>query len=158
MSSSKQYKTEVRNEETGLTPLQERAAIMLASGSSVVSVAEELNISKGTLYQWRRLVTFTCYQNEQKKDYLDTIRGGVMSLADEAIAAIRDSLHSDNEATRLKAAMWVADKAKEYQVGETDAKIAIRKECTAEMFGGWEEQFDEATYRQKLKELGLKEK
>ena len=157
MSSSKQYKTEVRNEITGLTPQQERAAIMLASGSSVVSVAEELNISKGTIYQWRRLITFTCYLNEQKKDFVDTIKGGVMSLADEAIAAIRDSLHSDNEATRLKAAMWVADKAKEFNVGETDAKVAVRKECTAEMFGGWNEQLDEHTYRQRLKELGLKE-
>lgn len=148
---------ELRDGATGLTPLQERAAIMLASGSSVVSVAEELKVSKGTIYQWRRLITFTCYLNEQKKDFVDTIKGGVMSLADEAIAAIRDSLRSDNEATRLKAAMWVADKAKEFNVGDTDAKVAVRKECTAEMFGGWNEQFDEATYRQRLKELGLKE-
>ena len=148
---------ELRDGATGLTPLQERAAVMLASGSSVVSVAEELKVSKGTIYQWRRLITFTCYLNEQKKDFVDTIKGGVMSLADEAIAAIRDSLHSDNEATRLKAAMWVADKAKEFNVGDTDAKVAVRKECTAEMFGGWNEQFDETTYRQRLKELGLKE-
>ena len=156
MSSSKQYKTEVRNEITGLTPQQERAAIMLASGNSVVSVAEELNISKGTIYQWRRLITFTCYLNEQKKDFVDTIKGGVMSLADEAIAAIRDSLHSDNEATRLKAAMWVADKAKEYQVGETDVREAVKKEFTTEMFDEWGEKIDEEGYKRRLQELGLK--
>ena len=95
--------------------------------------------------------------NEQSKDYVDTIKGGVMSLADEAIAAIRDSLHSENEATRLKAAMWVADKAKDYQVGETNAVEAVKKECTTAMFSGGDEQLDEGVYKQKLKELGLKD-
>lgn len=130
---------------------------MLASGYSVLSVAEELKVSRGIIYEWRRLITFRCYVNEQSKDYVDTIKGGVMSLADEAIAAIRESLHSDNEATRLKAAMWVADKAKDYQVGETNVIEAVKRECTTAMFDGWEEQLDERTYKQKLKELGLKD-
>lgn len=153
----KQTGNEFRSGVTGLTPQQERAAIMLASGSSVLSVAEELKVSRGTIYEWRRLITFRCYVNEQSKDYVDTIKGGVMSLADEAIAAIRDSLHSENEATRLKAAMWVADKAKDYQVGETNAVEAVKKECTTAMFSGWDEQLDEGVYKQKLKELGLKD-
>ena len=146
-----------RSELTGLTPVQERAAIMLASGSSVVSVAEELKVSRGTIYEWRKLITFKCYINAQNRDYIDGIRGGIMSLADEAIAAIRDRLHSDNETTRLKAAMWVADKAKEFQVGETDAIAAIKAECTSPMLGGWEEQLDEDSYRKRLKELVLKD-
>ena len=153
----KQTGNEFRSGVTGLTPQQERTAIMLASGSSVLSVAEELKVSRGTIYEWRRLITFRCYVNEQSKDYVDTIKGGVMSLADEAIAAIRDSLHSENEATRLKAAMWVADKAKDYQVGETNAVEAVKKECTTAMFSGWDEQLDEGVYKQKLKELGLKD-
>ena len=92
-----QTEKESRSGVTGLTPQQEKAAILLASGNSVVSVAEELNVSRGTLYEWKKLLTFQCYMNEQKQGYVDSLRGGIMNLAEEAIGAIRESLNSDNE-------------------------------------------------------------
>lgn len=152
-----QNQTEIRSEVTGLTPLQERAAILLASGDSVVSVAEELRISRGTLYEWRKLVTFKCYMSEQNKDYIDSVKGGIMSLADEAIGAIRDSLHSDNEQTRLKAAIWVAEKVKDFQVGQTDAREAVKAEYTGGMFSEFDNRLDIEGYQKRLKELGLKD-
>lgn len=151
-----QTEKESRSGVTGLTPQQEKAAILLASGNSVVSVAEELNVSRGTLYEWKKLLTFQCYMNEQKQGYVDSLRGGIMNLAEEAIGAIRESLNSDNEQVRLKAAMWVADKVKDYQVGQTDAREAVKQECTTEMFDGWGEKIDEDEYKRRLKELGLK--
>ena len=43
---------------SGLTPIQEKAAIMLANGDSITLVAESLNINRTTIYQWQQKVTF----------------------------------------------------------------------------------------------------
>jgi len=41
---------------SGLTPIQEKAAIMLANGDSVTLVAETLNVNRTTIYQWQQKV------------------------------------------------------------------------------------------------------
>lgn len=35
--------------ESGLTPIQEQAAIMLASGENITSVSEKLNLNRSTI-------------------------------------------------------------------------------------------------------------
>lgn len=47
--------------ESGLTPIQEQAAIMLASGENITSVSEKLNLNRSTIYQWQQKITFQCF-------------------------------------------------------------------------------------------------
>ena len=146
-------KTDV-NSQTGLTPIQEQAAIMLASGKSMTEVAELLSVNRGTLYEWQKIVTFQCYFNQQSNEYKENLRNGLFGLIGEALTAISDCLHSDNETTRLKAAMWVIEKAKEQPTGNTDVKAALKEQCTHPV--GWDmEMFDEDEYRREIKRLGL---
>jgi hypothetical protein len=67
-------------------------------------------------------ITFQCFFNQQCNDYKNNLKNGLFGLDDESLSAIRDCLHSDNEANRLKAAMWVTDKVELLEVGKTDLK------------------------------------
>lgn len=146
------------SQDTGLTPIQEQAATMLASGVSVTDVAEKLNVSRAAIYLWQKQTTYKVYFNKLCSNSRNTLIVGLYCLADEALRTIRESLRSENEKVRLKAAMWVTDKLQNIEIGETDVITAIRKECTYN--DNWydhEPTFHEQEYKYRLKELGLKE-
>lgn len=145
------------NTKTGLTPIQEQAAILLASGDSFTAVAEKISVNRSTLYKWQMQITFQCFFNQQCNDYKNNLKNGLFGLADEALSAIRDCLHSDNEATRLKAAMWVTDKVELTEVGNTDLKQAIREKHTTSSLNDWGDlsTFDGKGYKTELRRLGL---
>lgn len=156
MNHNKQQKaTETANQETGLTPLQEQTAIMLASGERITAVAEQLNLNRSTIYKWQRLVTFKCFFNRQCKDYRDTLITGLFGLSQEALQTIKESLHSDNEAVRLKTAMWLADKINNITIGDFDVHKAIKEECTQNQWEWADNIFGQSDYEARLKELNL---
>lgn len=138
------------NGETGLTPNQERAAIMLASGKGITAVSEELGINRQTIYKWQTLITFRCYYNRQCQDYRDNIVNGLYGLADDAITAIRESLK--NPTTRLKAAMWIVERIDRLEdIEETDA----RAELKAKNMEDPDLMYDGEAYNDDLKKFGL---
>lgn len=163
MSNRKQQKaTETANLPevnalTGLTPLQEQAAILLASGDAITTVAEKISVNRSTLYKWQMQVTFQCFYNQQCTDYKNNLRNGLFGLADEALGAIKDCLHSKNEATRLKAAMWITDKVGVAETGSTDVRETLREQHTKNSLNDWDDvcTFDENGYKDELRRLGL---
>ena len=145
------------SQHTGLTPTQEQAATLLASGMSVTDVAKQLDVARSTIYVWQRETTFKVFFNRQCSDARGTLVVGLFGLADEALKTIRESLNSEDERIRLKAAMWITDKLQSMEIQQTDLFTALQEESTyAER---WEkrESFHEDEYRQRLKELGVKE-
>ena len=58
MNENRQKPTESTT-ESGLTPIQEQAAILLASGENVTSVSEKLNLNRSTIYQWQQKITLS---------------------------------------------------------------------------------------------------
>ena len=146
------------NRNTGLTPLQEKAATLLAGGMTITEVAGAVSIDRTTIYRWLSIVTFQCYLNRQAADNKESLRNGLFSLTNEALAAIRQSLQSSNEATRLKAAIWLIERVESATVGYTDPRAALKDEQTKETFGDWGgPKLDTAGYRKRLTELGLDE-
>ena len=120
---------------TGLTPTQERACSLLASGAKTAEVAQKLDVPEQTIYL-------------------------LFGLKDEAVTAIRESLNSTNESVRLKAASYIIDKLQNVEVGKTDIVEAVRAEATYSDTEGWgitENVFHEREYRDRLKELGVQE-
>lgn len=77
----------------------------------------------------------------------------MFGLADEALSAIRDCLHSDNEGTRLKAAMWVTDRVELAKAGDYDIKQVIREKHTTSSLNDWDDllTFDEPRLRNRTK-------
>ena len=148
--------TEVVNGETGLTPTHEQTALLLASGQNIKSVAERVKVNRGTIYNWLKYAPFMCFYNRQCADNKNTLMAGLCGLADDALKTINDCLHSDNEATRLKTAMWLAEKITNTVIGEADIRALIERECTTDTWGELPKTtFNEKMYNKRLSELGI---
>ena len=159
MYKNKQKSTDLQevNKETGLTPIQEQTAILLASGETITAVADQLSLNRGTIHKWQKQVSFKCFFNRQCADSRENLVIGLFGLANEALSTIRDCLHSDNEATRLKAAMWLTEKISNIPIGQTDVITAVKKECTHSPID-WDiskGEFDKMQYKARLKKLGI---
>lgn len=145
------------NSVTGLTPTQERACSLLASGARTTAVAQELDVPEQTIYLWQKQTVFSCYYNKQRSVIKDVAVQSLFGLVDEAVTAIRESLTSTNESVRLKAATYLIDKLQNLEVGKTDIVEAVRAEATYDSWSNLGGTFHEKDYREKLQELGVQE-
>lgn len=145
-------------EVTGLTPQQEQACVLLASGENYTTVAEKLGINRGTLYEWQKDIAFKCFYNRQCKDYQAEITNGVMSLHRTALDTVRGLLLEGNDSTRLKAAFWVLDKVTSMQVGHADLTEAVKAECTSSWTDELKiESFDRKKYDELMARYGYEQ-
>ena len=143
---------------TGLTPTQEKACTLLASGAKATAVAAQLDLPEQTIYLWQKQKTFVCFYNKQRSVIKDAAVQSLFGLMDEAVAAIRESLKSSNSVVKLRAATYIIDKLHNLDVGKTDIIEEVKAEATYQ--DEWieeESRFHEGEYRRKLKELGVKE-
>lgn len=147
-------KTEERSVVTGLTPIQEEAAIMLAKGQTIEEISESLNLNKGELIEWTQVVTFQCFLSQQNRAFKETLRSNIFGLAEQAVRAITESLSSDNEQVKLKAATWIVDKINELNTGQPDIAVALREKHTINTFAELY-QIDEASLRKEASKLGV---
>lgn len=146
----------VVDKQTGLTPIQEQVAILLASGSTITEAAELVKVNRGTIYNWQKLITFKCFFNQQCAYNKANLESGLFGLADDALNAIRECLNNGNTSERFKAAIWVADKLANKRIGQTDVVEVIKKQCTYSPTG-WtsDEVLDEQEFKSTLKGLGI---
>ena len=143
---------------TGLTPQQEQACILLASGESYTAVAQRLNINRGTLYKWQDLLPFQCFYNQQCSDYKAEVRNALLGLHAEAVDTVRELMNNGGEATRLKAAIWLLERVEAVEVGATDVREVLKAQHTEPIFDLPKTSLNDKAYRQALKDLGLSEK
>ena len=146
------------NRNTGLTEAQERACSLLANGEKIEAVATALAVPEQTLYKWQRLKTFKCYYNKQRSNIASTAAQGLFSLADKAILAIKESLNSENEAVKLKAASYILDRLQKVEIGQTDIIEAVRAEATFTDSEMWTKaEFHNNYYQKRLEEYGVED-
>lgn len=149
---------EAIDQTTGLTPTQEKCAVMLASGVSITEIARELGLDRSTMYLWLKKVTFQCYFNHLRKEIQEKLTGNLFELHSSAIDAISKCLESDNESIRLKTAIWIVERLASIQVEEDNVRKVLEKECThSQLTNGWDTYFNEKEYYQRLAEEGLAE-
>lgn len=139
---------------TGLTPQQEQACILLASGESYTAVAQRLNINRGTLYKWQDLLQFQCFYNKQCSDYKAEVRNALLGLHAEAVDTVRELMNNGGEATRLKAAIWLLEKVEAVKVNGTNIRTVLRERYTEHISDDYS-RFNEYCYQEALKEFGL---
>lgn len=141
---------------TGLTPQQEQACILLASGENVTNVADKLSLNRGTLYKWQQNKAFECFYNKQCQEYKNEVKNGLLGLHQQAIATMEQLMTTGNEATRLKAAMWVLEKVEAIEVGDTNIRQVLKDRCTTTN-DDWADftRVDEKEYKRQLKAYGL---
>ena len=145
------------NEAYTLTPQQEQACLLLASGESYTTTAERLGINRGTLYKWLGIVEFKRYLDRQCALYQDEVKMALLSLHGEAVRALQELMQKGSEATRLKAATWLLDRVS--GEGERCNVTAVRelfiKQCTYD-WGGSTKFFDEDGYKELLQQCGMR--
>lgn len=163
MNKSERKRTESPkvNPLTGLTPVQERTATLLASGEKVSEVASKVQVSRTTIYQWNDLITFKCFMNQLRDEVQKYMNDSLVSMTEDALNVIRQSLTSENEGLRLKSATWLLERMGKVEVGDCNPLNVIRKEVTY-IDNDWGMNIDKPTfhaklYENRLKELGLKD-
>jgi len=145
------------NRTTGLTPQQEKSAILLASGKTITETAKEVRIERSTLYQWAEKANFRAYFNSLAKQIMEAHKNSLFGLIDEAYKALGESLKSKNESLKLKAALSIIDRVKDIEIGETNPVKMIEKQCTK--YNKFEflvdTTFDQKRFQQLIKENNL---
>jgi hypothetical protein len=147
------------NKITGLTEQQEKAVQLLVEGQSFEDCAQTLGTDTATLYEWQAKPTFRAYSNRLKSDRKQHAGQFLDSLYNEALAAIRECLKSENQAVKLKTAMFLLEKMEGKEIGQTDARAMIREQCTSKASFDYDfaecEQFNENQYQRLCKENNL---
>lgn len=91
-----------------LNPKQQRALDLALQGLSDLQIARSLKVTRQTIYNWRSHNMAFAQALERQRDLLREYQmDRLNALLDDALQALRGSLHSENENTRLKAATLV---------------------------------------------------
>lgn len=143
----------------GLTPQQEQAATLIASGMAIQDVAGQLDIHRSTLWHWRQLETFEAYLNALRSEAAQNTLGRLISLQSNALDTMSRIMESGNDATALKAACYVLEQVSEVRIGETDPRAILRKSFTTdqglELVEMLNQRVDEYGYKERCDELGI---
>lgn len=148
---------EIIKNETGLSPIQERAINLLLSGATITSVAEKLNIDRSTIYQWQSKENFQAYYNELSQKIKFNTESELIGMYREALDALRESLNVTNDSVRLKAACWLIEKIHAIEPGETDVRKMILEKCTEEAYNFELKRINNDKLERLLKENNLQE-
>lgn len=155
MAKSRKQQKPTVSPTTGLTPQQEQAAIMLASGENLTGVARQLNLNRSTLYEWQENTAFQCFYNQQCQEHQQAVKNALFGLHSTAIDTLTDLLNNGNENTRLKASMWLLERVANTEVGETNIRAVLREKCTHDdMDINWAK-LNEGEYKAELRRYGL---
>lgn len=150
-------KSQQINLQSGLTPIQEQTAMLLASGHSITEVAKQISVNRCTIYEWQKHPPFLCFYNKCKQDYQDELNNGIFAQTKRALEVINNSLNSDNEQTRIKVAMWLIERVASTQIANTDIKEYLQHKNTQLSIEDWNApKFNESNYKKDCFKYGIK--
>ena len=125
--------TEKRSNGPGpWNPRQERVAVLLASGSTVVQAAET-GAGERTVHGWLDNPAYRAFVARTRDRILDATVGRLTDSATRAVAVLESLLGSENESVRLRAATSILDaliKTREH--GEIASRVAELEQRVAE--------------------------
>jgi hypothetical protein len=99
-----------------LKPIQEKAAVLLASGKTARDVAKEVDVTPETISHWRQIASFRALEHKLKWEALNSARDEMQALTSKAVSTLKDVMQNGKtDAARLKAAEIVL-----MHVGMTD--------------------------------------
>lgn len=149
---------QVAHPDTGLTALQEKCAILLASGRRITDAAQEVGASRASIYRWLEQAAFLCFYNQMKKEVQQYVEGALLDLHQQALDGIKASLESTREEVRLKASIWVVEKVSQLPIGETSLRQALKEGAAKEAKeDAFERSRNDRAYQRSLLDAGLEE-
>jgi hypothetical protein len=104
-----------------LSPKQEKAALLIASGLEKRAAAAEVGVTPQTISEWLKLPGFEACINQERMAALEATRDKMRALGPEAVKAIAEILGDEGKpASRLKAAEVVLK-----HIGFTDVQSGL---------------------------------
>lgn len=147
---------EVVHPYSGLTALQEKCAILLASGIRITDAAVQVGTSRASIYRWMEDAAFICFYNQMKKEVQNYVEGALLDLHQKALDGIKASLDSPREEVRLRASMWVVEKVSQMPIGDTSIRKVLQRESEQEAGKvDWWINSRDKDYKQRLLDAGL---
>jgi hypothetical protein len=144
------------NPQSGLTPIQEKAVLLLVAGKKYSQVSEELEIDRSTLYLWAEKLTFQTFFNKMCIEVQDEVRNGLFGMYNDAVKAVEEGLKSTNLTIKLKTATWLIEKLQNLNIGEKNPRNILREYATSSI---WPEildtTFDQKKYLKLCQENGI---
>ena len=117
-----------------LEPRQQHAMALLAGGQSVDEICDALNIHRTTLWRWRKQPEFIASWNQMilqgKEKQVQTL----LELQQQALRVLKDSLSSQNELLRFKAAITIVEKVGAITEGPVYVDDILHKQQQDEKF------------------------
>ena len=142
-----------------LSPQQEQAAALLASGISVQTVADQLSVHRTTLWHWRNLETFQAYFNALRFDAKQQAAEGIAALQQKAVETLERVMENGSDGAALRAAALVLQTAQARVTGETNPRRLIRDQAAAEadrfMWDALSPGASDHAYQRRCGELGI---
>ena len=94
---------------------QRQAIPLFLLGKTDAEVAETIGVSRQTIWNWKRTTDFTHDIVEAGEQLLAEHTVAIAELVGEAIGAMSDLLHSDDEDRKFKAAVTVLESATKWE-------------------------------------------
>lgn len=86
-----------------LSPNQEKAALLLATGMKQKDVATNTDVTPATLCNWRQMPEFNAAMNRNLTIMLGGARDRLIGLSGATVDSLNDLLNSENEHIKLQA-------------------------------------------------------
>ncbi len=114
-----------------LTPPQQQALALLASGQRIEEISRSLGINRSTLWRWRQEPQFIAEWNQLLHEIKEVQERVLLELQQRAMGALEDCLNSRNEMVKLRASLTILDKIEGLRVGSTEATQISRNQQQA---------------------------
>ena len=111
-----------------LTPPQQQALALLASGQRIEEISRSLGINRSTLWRWRQEPQFIAEWNQLLHEIKEVQERVLLELQQKAMRALEDCLNSRNEMVKLRASLTILDKIERLRVGSTEATQILRNQ------------------------------
>lgn len=112
-----------KNHNNGISPVQEKAAHLLATGMKVQDVAESISVNRTTIWIWKKDPDFIVLMNNLRNEYRDSCRSAIWSLHSDAEETLKKSFSANSESVALRAALAILARVEVLTEAETDAEL-----------------------------------
>jgi len=114
-----------------LNPTQLSAIGALLRCRTIKEAAAEVGCSERTIRRYLQNPEFLHELRQQQNAVLASVRAGVIGGSEDAIAALRDLLDTENEGVKSRVAMWWVDRMeKTFEVSELLARLEALEAMT----------------------------
>lgn len=138
---------------SALSPAQERAVILLASGKSGRDTAKAIGVTPESISHWRHLHAFRTALDELRRETMESAADALRDLAITAVATVKECMNSRDANVRLRAATTVLKMVAEEPLYILPQEPVNQYSPSGERYSTVEEAREQA---RRMKAMGLK--